>query len=138
MVSVVGNQAPADGCCARIQEGLLGLANVCWSLDGSHLLTWSDYQLRLTIWPLSDRSVGSVYALRFPKYADRGFAFRLDGRYFAYAERVEGKDWVGVVDCRDWKLIKVLTFMLLILLLNRLFLYYIYIHVYLYNIYMMA
>ena len=44
--------------------------------------------------------------LQFPKYADRGYAFRSDGKYFALAERMDCKDYISIFDCSDWTMIK--------------------------------
>ncbi|KAI9094894.1 hypothetical protein DFS34DRAFT_627591 [Phlyctochytrium arcticum] len=88
---------------AKIEEGVAGLVSVRWAPDSRHVLAFSDFQLRITVWSLITKE--ATY-LQFPKYTDRGFAFRSDGRYFALAERTESKDFVSIYDCEDWTLLK--------------------------------
>ncbi|KAJ1540124.1 WD repeat-containing protein wrap73, partial [Cladochytrium tenue] len=89
---------------ACIEEGLAGLTAVRWAPDSRHILAFSDFQLRITVWSLTDTE--AVYHIQYPKFSNRGFGFRPDGRYFALAERREGKDTVSVYDCEDWSLLK--------------------------------
>ena len=42
-----------------------------------------------------------------PKYSDKGYQFRSDGRYFAIAEKKKGKEFVCIYDTLDWVLLKV-------------------------------
>ncbi|KAJ3412423.1 WD repeat-containing protein wrap73 [Chytridiales sp. JEL 0842] len=88
---------------ASIDEGIAGLTAVRWAPDSRHILSFSDYQLRITIWSLVTKA---AYYVQYPKYANKGFAFRKDGRYFALAERKDAKDTVSVYDCESWSLIK--------------------------------
>jgi hypothetical protein len=43
----------------------------------------------------------------FPKYADKGFAFRSDKRYLAVLSRAECKDVCLVYDCITWDVVRV-------------------------------
>ena len=103
------NVAVSDGdeWSASIDEGIAGMVKCRFSPDGRHILSWSDYQLKLTIWPLIVSSSGqSAHYVKYPK-SDRCFDFRPDGRYFAYCERAEGnKDFVGVVDMQSLTMVK--------------------------------
>jgi hypothetical protein len=45
--------------------------------------------------------------IQFPKFPDRGYAYRRDGKYFAVAERVDGKEYLGIYDARSWTLLEV-------------------------------
>ncbi len=89
---------------AKVVEGpLTGLTNAIWSPDSRHVITFSDYGLRVTIWSLLTKS--SVY-IQFPKHSDKGFAFRPDGRYLALLERHDAKDTVGIYNVENWSLSK--------------------------------
>ncbi|KAL1523802.1 hypothetical protein AB1Y20_018725 [Prymnesium parvum] len=83
----------------KIDEGPVGLAHARWSPDGRHVLAAADFNLRLTIWSLLDRS---VYYIRFPKFARAGLDFTADGELMALAERRDLKDSVAIVACDGW------------------------------------
>ncbi|KAJ3172057.1 WD repeat-containing protein wrap73 [Geranomyces variabilis] len=88
---------------AKIEEGVAGCVGVRWTPDSRHLLSFSDYELRITIWSLVTKEACYI---QYPKYVDRGHCFRKDGRYFALAERNDCKDYISVYDCEDWSLLK--------------------------------
>ncbi|KAJ3057487.1 WD repeat-containing protein wrap73 [Rhizophlyctis rosea] len=88
---------------AKIDEGAAGCTTIKWAPDARHLLSFSDFQLRITVWSLV---TSDAYYIQYPKYSDRGYCFRSDGRYFALAERRECKDYISVYDCEDWILLK--------------------------------
>ncbi|KAJ3351053.1 WD repeat-containing protein wrap73 [Entophlyctis luteolus] len=91
-------------CC--IDEGVAGLVNVIWAPDARHLLVFSDFQLRITVWSLVTKDASYI---QYPKYSNKGFCFRKDGRYFALSERKDCKDTVSIYDCDDWTLLKALA-----------------------------
>ncbi|KAJ3304502.1 WD repeat-containing protein wrap73 [Kappamyces sp. JEL0829] len=96
----------ADWTC-KVDEGLFGLSRVIWSPSSRHFLSFSDYQLRITIWSLLQASPeGTTKYLQYPKYSDRGYAFRSDGKYFCMAERIQAKDYLSIFDTSDWELQK--------------------------------
>lgn len=74
-------------------------------------------QLRLTVWSLVTKK--PIY-IQYPKFTDKGHAFRKDGRYFAIAERLNGKDHVGIYDTLDWSMLKVWPLKLVFILISRL------------------
>ena len=41
----------------KIDEGLAGMANCMWAPTSRHIMTVSDFNLRLTVWSLVDKSV---------------------------------------------------------------------------------
>ncbi|KAI9325583.1 WD40-repeat-containing domain protein [Obelidium mucronatum] len=88
---------------AVVDAGAAGLARLRWAPDARSLLVFSDFQLRVTVWSLV---AGDAASIQHPKYCDRGFGFRADGRYFALCERRDGKDTLSVYDCEDWTLVK--------------------------------
>lgn len=87
----------------KIDEGPLGLAHVRWAPDGRHVLATSEFRLRITVWSLLDRS---VFFLRFPKFAKSALSFSADGEHMALAHRRDGRDYVQVLACDGWSVIK--------------------------------
>ena len=93
VVQVWSMERPSWVC--RIDEGPVGMAFARWAPDSRHILTASDFQLRLTVWSLVDRS--SAY-IRHPKFGNRACEFSHDGQFLAVAERRDFKvrRWVGL------------------------------------------
>ncbi|OAX44364.1 WD repeat-containing protein 8 [Rhizopogon vinicolor AM-OR11-026] len=83
---------------ARIEAGAEGLLKAEWAPDGRHILCFSHWGLRVTIWSLV---TGNATYIQFPIHPDRGYAFRSDSRYFVLAERHKSKDTIGVYDTTD-------------------------------------
>lgn len=72
----------------KVDEGMAGLASCRFA--GTHLITISEFKLRLTVWSLADKSVQYI---RNPKHEDRAIDFTANARYMALAQRTnEGKD----------------------------------------------
>ncbi|KAI8817774.1 uncharacterized protein EV422DRAFT_590168 [Fimicolochytrium jonesii] len=88
---------------AKISEGVAGCTNVVWTPDSRHLLSFSEFQLRTTVWSLTTKD--ACY-MQYPKYSDKGFCFRRDGKYLALLERVDCKDYVGIYACDEWSSVK--------------------------------
>ncbi|KAG8826695.1 hypothetical protein FRB91_007404 [Serendipita sp. 411] len=89
---------------ARIEAGVEGLTRAEWAPDSRSIICFSEWGLRVTVWSLS--SATATY-IQFPKYPDKGYAFRKDGRYFVLAERHKSKDMLGVYDCPSgYKLVR--------------------------------
>ncbi|KAG0696051.1 WD repeat-containing protein 8 [Suillus ampliporus] len=84
---------------ARIEAGAEGLLKAEWAPDGRHILSFSQWGLRVTIWSLL---TGNATYIQFPIHPDRGYAFRSDSRYFVLAERHKSKDTMGVYDTTDF------------------------------------
>ncbi|TPX54644.1 hypothetical protein SeMB42_g00189 [Synchytrium endobioticum] len=87
----------------RIDEGAGGLANVRFTPDGRHVLSFSEFHLRITVWSLVTKEAAYI---QYPKYTDRAYSFRSDSRYLAVAERRDCKEYVGIYDCDDWTMLK--------------------------------
>ena len=81
----------------KIDEGIAGLAHAQWGPGNNHVLTVSDFKVRLTIWGLADKSVQYI---KSPKHEDgRGIAFSPSRKLMAVAQRnSEAKDAIGVYD----------------------------------------
>ncbi|KAI9445082.1 YVTN repeat-like/Quino protein amine dehydrogenase [Lactarius indigo] len=83
---------------AKIDSGAEGLLKAEWAPDSRHILCFSEWALRVTIWSLV---AGTATYIQYPLHPDRGHAFRQDGRYFVLAERHKSKDTIGVYDAAD-------------------------------------
>ena len=65
----------------KIDEGPVGLAHARWSPDGRHVLAAADFNLRITIWSLLDRSVYYIVnAAYFTQTPGPQAARRIDSR----------------------------------------------------------
>ena len=53
----------------KIEDPILGVLNAKWSPDSRHILTFSDYQMRLSIYSLVDKSIQYI---KHPKFTDKG------------------------------------------------------------------
>ena len=74
-----------------------------WSPDSRHVLTMSDFQLRITLWSLVSKSVAYI---KHPKLSQKGLDFSKDGKFMALAERRDCKDFISIFDCSSWQLCK--------------------------------
>lgn len=87
-----------------VNEGLGGVRHVDWSSDGNHILVWSDFQLKLTVWSLNSGGV----IIANPKFANKGFGQRPGGvSQFAMLQRTS-QDMVCILDTsqNEWKVNK--------------------------------
>ena len=80
----------------KIDEGMAGLSYCRWGPNPTHVLTVSDFKLRLTIWSLVDKKVQYI---KNPKHENRGVSFSQNRKLMALAEsNQEGKDTIGLYD----------------------------------------
>jgi len=100
VVQVFSIQDPEWTC--LIEEGLSGLTFARWVPDSRQIITISQFQLKLTVWSLIDRSVSYI---KNPKHSDRALSFSSDGKFMALAERRDTKDYMGIYYTEDWKLV---------------------------------
>ena len=69
----------------KIDEGVAGLAFCQWGPGASHVMTVSEFKVRLSVWCLADKSVQFI---RSPKFDDgRGVAFSPNKKLMALAEK---------------------------------------------------
>jgi hypothetical protein len=54
---------------AQIEEGIVGCARAYFAPDARHVLSFSDFELRITVWSLITKE--AMY-IQFPKFMDRG------------------------------------------------------------------
>jgi WD40 repeat protein len=73
-----------------------------WSPDSRRILTVCDFNVKMTIWSLIDKSTCHI---NFPKYADKGVGFTSNGYFMALAERKDAKDHIGIYYIGDWTLV---------------------------------
>lgn len=99
-VEIKSIENPEWQCC--IEEGLGGISYARWSPDSRKVITISEYNIRMSIWSLIDKS--TVY-INSPKFSNKGIAFSSTGYFMALAERKEGKDYIGVYFVGDWSLV---------------------------------
>ncbi|KAL6321721.1 hypothetical protein AAG906_031233 [Vitis piasezkii] len=82
----------------KIDEGPAGIAYARWSPDSRHILTTSDFQLRLTVWSLVNTACVHV---QWPKHASKGVSFTQDGKFAAICTRHYGCFAVDTLDLAD-------------------------------------
>ncbi|THH17388.1 hypothetical protein EW146_g3401 [Bondarzewia mesenterica] len=87
-----------EGWRARIDAGAEGLVKAEWAPDGRHVVCFSEWALRVSVWSLE---TSAATYIQYPLHPDKGYAFRSDGRYFVLAERHKSKDTLGVYDTAD-------------------------------------
>lgn len=79
---------------ARISEGVVaGLVHARWAPDSRHVLTVADFQLHVSVWSLTSKT---VYYIKNPKFASAGQSFSRDGQYFAILTRESCRDYLSV------------------------------------------
>ena len=86
----------------KIVEGLAGMANCIWAPTSRHIITISDFNVRLTVWSLVDKSVQYIQG---PKYSginktQVGIAFSPNRKIMALIEKnfEDNKDMIGLYD----------------------------------------
>lgn len=99
----VWSLAQPDWTC-KIDEGLAGIAYARWSPDSRHILTTSEFQLRLTVWSLVNTACIHV---QWPKHASKGVAFTHDGKFAAICTRRDCKDYINLLSCNTWEIMGV-------------------------------
>ena len=88
----------------KIDDGPAGIAYARWSPDSRHILTTSDFQLRLTVWSLVNTACIHV---QWPKHASKGVSFTKDGKFAAICTRRDCKDYVNLLSCQTWEIMGV-------------------------------
>lgn len=89
---------------ARISDPDNGFSHVCWVPDGCQLLTFCKLMLKAMIYCLSDRK---QYMIKNPKNFEGGYSFSHNRRFLAMAEKRDGKDYIGIYYCMNWRLVSV-------------------------------
>jgi hypothetical protein len=94
-----------EGWQCNINEGVIGMVGSMWAPDSRQIITFSDLQLRATVWSLVE-SKATAY-IRNPKYVPpKGLSITRNKKFMALAERREAKDWISIYyTSADWKLV---------------------------------
>jgi len=87
----------------KIDHGSMGLVAARWAPDGRHILSTSEFKLRITVWSLINKAVSYI---KFPKHSNKGIEFSKDGQHMALLERRNYKDFVSVFACDGWEMLK--------------------------------
>jgi hypothetical protein len=76
-----------------------------WAPDSRQCITFSDLQLRATVWSLVEQK--AIAYLRNPKLIPpRGVSVTKNKKFMVIAERREAKDWAAIYFTgNDWKLV---------------------------------
>ncbi|XP_073273927.1 uncharacterized protein [Primulina huaijiensis] len=88
----------------KIDEGPAGISYAKWSPDSRHILTTSEFQLRLTVWSLLNTACIHV---QWPKHGSKGVSFTKDGKFAAICTRRDCKDYVNLLSCYTWEIMGV-------------------------------
>lgn len=86
----------------RIHESLAGIAFGRWLPDNRHIMTTNEFNIKLTIWSLIDKSLKYI---NYPKYARKGLSYTTNGNFMALVERINSKDAIGIYFLKDISLI---------------------------------
>jgi len=87
----------------KIDDGSIGLVDARWATDSRHILTTSEFHLRITVWSLVNKSVSYI---KYPKVIDKKLSFTKDNSYLAVAERRDCKDCISIFSLSTWQLVK--------------------------------
>lgn len=85
---------------ARICQEAEGLVFARWAPDARHIITTSDFQLRLSVWSLVSHA-GPLY-IHYPKHASKGVSFTRNGQLMACALRKDCNDSIAIFSCATW------------------------------------
>ena len=90
----------------NLTEGLAGIAAAYWCPDGVRLLTVAEFQVKMSVWSLVDRSCTHLVP---PKHSQNGLSFSPDGSMLAVLERTNCKDALRIYETSSWKTISYVT-----------------------------
>ena len=85
-----------------ITESQSGIINCLWTPDSRKIILFNDFNVRMSIWSLVDKS--TVY-INSPKFNDKCILFSENGNFMALAERQNGKDFIGIYFIDDFSLV---------------------------------
>ncbi|CAM9930166.1 unnamed protein product [Pylaiella littoralis] len=98
LVEVMSVARPDWQC--RIREGMAGMVKALWAPDARHVVTFSDFNLHMSVWSLSTRQMHTV---RQPKAAPGCIAFSPDTLIMAVATRRDCRDNVKLYNTTTWE-----------------------------------
>ena len=88
-----------------IKEGIYGLQQAFWLADSLHIGVVSDFNIRMTIYSLSDQEI--LYIAN-PKNQTKGHCFSPNKKYIAILEKHDTLDCIGIYRCRSFQLVKII------------------------------
>ncbi|KTW28958.1 hypothetical protein T552_01588 [Pneumocystis carinii B80] len=88
----------------NISDGY-GIKNIQWGQNGSEILVWTDFMLKLTVWSLSKDSGSTIH---YPKFFSKGYDYRPTSTHFVLITRPASHDFISIFDCsfNPWRLLK--------------------------------
>jgi len=94
-----------EGWTGTIEEGVCGLAAATWASNSRAILTFSELNLRVTVWSLTDESPTAY--INSPKMLPpKGIDYSSNKKFMALAERQNCKDVVSIYYAdNDWKMV---------------------------------
>lgn len=87
----------------RISEGAAGLIKVEWTADSRHVVTTAEFNVKLTFWSLSNKTVSFI---RNPKSCGRSIHYNKDKSIAAVVERQSNRDTINILSTDDWSLLR--------------------------------
>lgn len=94
-----------DGWTGHIKDTAAGILAAVWAPDSRQIITFSDFQLRATIWNLTEKEAKAY--IRNPKLLPpKGISFTQNKKFACLSERRDLKDWVSIYYAgQDWKMV---------------------------------
>ncbi|KTW31747.1 uncharacterized protein T551_01008 [Pneumocystis jirovecii RU7] len=82
-----------------------GIKNIQWSKNGSEILIWTDFLLKLIVWSFS-KNGGSI--IHCPKFVSKGYDYRPTSTHFVLITRPMSHDFITLFDYSftPWRLFK--------------------------------
>ncbi|XP_031830942.2 WD repeat-containing protein WRAP73 isoform X1 [Nomia melanderi] len=87
----------------KLIEGSAGLESVTWSPDSKHILTFSNFNIQISIWSLENRNVNHIQNV---KSSLNNLHFTPNGKKLAIIVSNEGEDTIEIYKTNTWKLHK--------------------------------
>ncbi|KAJ2491642.1 WD repeat-containing protein wrap73 [Coemansia sp. RSA 2050] len=84
------------------------IENAMWAPHGRHVLTFSELDLRLSIWSIEDGDERQF--IQYPK-SRAPPAFHPEGDYMAVAQRHDYHDYIGIYNTRSWTMVREIAVM---------------------------
>ncbi|XP_031830945.2 WD repeat-containing protein WRAP73 isoform X3 [Nomia melanderi] len=88
----------------KLIEGSAGLESVTWSPDSKHILTFSNFNIQISIWSLENRNVNHIQNV---KSSLNNLHFTPNGKKLAIIVSNEGEDTIEIYKTNTWKLHKI-------------------------------
>ena len=86
-------------------EESYGIVSATFSPSSEYILIFTKYNLRVSVWSLTDEENSLLGYISNPKNYSRGISFSPNGQFLAVAERENGKDSITIIRLDDWSAI---------------------------------